>query len=81
MELAGNRVDAEDEKEEVEAIERPAEECGQKHMALRTGELSKRGENGHWREHSRRAARNGTDSAHTTEMGAGSRAFVGNARA
>ena len=41
-ELAGNRVDAKDEQKEVEAIERPAEKCGQKDMALRAGELAKR---------------------------------------
>jgi len=80
VELACDRIDAEDKKEEIEAIERPAKECGQKHMALRSGELSKRGESGHWREHSRRAARNGPDSAHTTETGVGTRADGGNAR-
>jgi hypothetical protein len=34
VELAGNRVDAEDEEKEVEAIERPTKKCGQKDVAL-----------------------------------------------
>ncbi len=76
MELAGDRVDAEDEKEEVETIERPAKECGQKHMALRLSELSKRGEYGHLREHSRRRAGTDPDYKHTAETGIGSRAHA-----
>ena len=53
--LTGDGVDAKDEQKEVKAIERPAEECGQKHMALRAGEMPKRTENRHRREHNRPA--------------------------
>ena len=44
-ELAGDCRDAKDEEKEVEAIERPAKKRGQKNMALRRGEVAKRGDN------------------------------------
>ena len=54
-ELAGNRLDAKNQQKKVEAVERPAQKCGQKSMALRAGQLFKVVENRHWRENSRRA--------------------------